>query len=139
MEKEMKEHPIGTINSPLPLERLNLRKQFSKETFENVKSSEWWNSRPEKVKEAFERCPPYKFYVTSSGSIIRVYGIIEGEEIRYHIVSAHIGFVNDVIGGMEGKDLIEVENWKDEHIFRIGICGCPSVFFDPCGWMMYST
>src|SRR5271166_4030391 len=90
---EMKAHPIGSINDPLPPDRLALRFSVARKIYEKMKTTEWWAQRPDDIKATFEKFPPWKFYTGKDGNIARrSYGVGEltnGAHVL-HMATAHI-------------------------------------------------
>ncbi len=114
------------------------------EAMKNMHSSpeyiEWFNSKPDHVKEAFRSMPFEKFYTDKKrkSSIYRLYGVMEMVGgIRYHAVSAHIGWTNDVIGGLNPDDIFPIENWSENQLFQIRLNNVPEAFLMPDGWMIF--
>jgi hypothetical protein len=136
--RELEEYPMGTIREPLPPDRLALRRSIAEKQFEVIRSTEWFQERPDPVRAAYEQRPPWKFYTGADGyAVRRVYGVLERADgsCALHAVTAHYLFVNDVVGGIECADVYEVAGWTEAQHIVISMCPCPSVFLDPCGWV----
>lgn len=108
------------------------------EKFAYLYETDWMKERPPGVKKAYEDFPPWYFYVTKDGDLPkRVYGFLEtgNGEVRAHTISAMAFICNDTIGGSPLDSLERVHKWSDANLQRIAICGHPSVFTDPYGWV----
>jgi len=84
-----------------------------------------------------------EFYVTSTMAR-RVYGVCAyaGGAVGLHVVTAHILFGNDIVGGLPLDDdgecgLTRVDEWPDSARGIIEMMpGGPAAFYDPLGWRL---
>jgi hypothetical protein len=117
-------------------------------------SSDWFQKRPNKVKQLLLAFPQTKFYqYRESGRPVRVLGVDEvvltdedkikadskyidgNREYRLHCCSAHFGFINDVIGGVNPDDIEEVGQFDEYQLSIIAACGDPVAFISSMGWI----
>lgn len=88
----------------------------------------------------YESHPMWGFYVNKCGARCprRAYGVcIDAERRpRLHACTAHIGWTNDVVGGVPTDDVRMVDRWDDEAMSLIQLCNAPGVFVDPLGFLL---
>lgn len=68
----------------------------------------------------------------------RAFGVMVDEttgEGSLHMVTAHIGWTNQVIGGVACKDLRRVDQWDERCLFLVRSCNQPGTFLDPLGFL----
>lgn len=104
---------------------------------------EWWESRPKPVQEAFKAMPFHHFYTDkeTQTAVYRLYGVVELKDgsVGYHAVSAHLGWSNDVIGGIPAKGLLKVDEWSEDHLRKIRMTNCPGAYLIPSGWIAFAS
>ncbi len=94
---------------------------------------------PEWTRTLYATYPPWAFYTdTDNGSMCRrIFGFmqIEGETCaRAHCITAHLGWINKVVGGVPVTELRAIERWSDEHKAKLRLNNAPGVFLDPLGF-----
>lgn len=102
----------------------------------------WFESRPQKVKDAFQAMPFERFYTdkATQTAVYRLYGVTENKDgtCGYHACSAHLFWTNDVIGGISAEDLLPVEKWNEEQLQKIRMNNVPQAFLFPDGWIKFA-
>ena len=103
---------------------------------------EWWDARPKAVQDAMIAMPFHHFYTdkeTQTG-VYRLYGILEKEDgsVTYHACSAHLGWSNDVVGGILAETLLKVDEWSEDHLKKIRMTNVPAAYLIPSGWIMFA-
>ncbi len=81
--------------------------------------------------------PMYKFYQDrKTEQPYRIFGVLRrlGGKLGVHAVSAHIGWINDIVGGVLAEDIELVEAWNEDQLALIELCGSPRIFLEPAGW-----
>lgn len=138
-QAELDSCPIGTaMTAPLPPTRLALRREIARHLYDCVKETDWWAERPAAVQEAFEKRPPWKFYMSGTRAR-RLFGVCEYKdgELGYHAITAMIMEINNVLGGIPADDdIVEVDEWPAWAQTTIQMCGAPHYFFDPAAWIL---
>ncbi len=103
---------------------------------------EWFESRPPKVKEAFNIMPFEKFYTdkATQTAAYRIYGVTENKDgsCGYHVCSAHLFWTNDIVGGVSAEDLLPIEKWNDTQLRKIRFNDVPRSFLFPDGWITFA-
>jgi hypothetical protein len=121
---------------------MNTYQKEIKEMHELPEYIEWFKSRPQAVQDAFKAIPFEGFYTDkeTKTSVYRIYGVAEMEDgsITYHACSAHIGWTNDVIGGISADAILQVDKWSDVHLKKIRMNNAPQYFLLPSGWIQFS-
>lgn len=134
--------PCLPTDIPFTDEQLAMRKTIGAKVQDYLLSIEPKPS-PEIV-AIYNKRPMWKFYVNADnrGPTLprRVYGVAvtpppEREE-RAHAVTAHFGYVNDVVGGVPIEELKEVESWDHESLAVIDCTPHPELFLDPLGFLL---
>ncbi len=110
---------------------MHSRRNFTLQNFEpnmdweKTRQSDWFKSLPQHVQKAKRDFPEEEFYQRKDIKLpVRIYGIGELKEkddkdqtkLVIEGVSAHIGWVNDVVGGYALDDVEQVESWTDKQI-----------------------
>lgn len=163
---EFQQNPVGSDGMEnLSAERMRLRKSIAEKIWIAVKddATRECDADQKKVYEAF---PPYRFYTDKDclSRARRAYGICkyDGEKqsknngdseksggiseknigtgdktYGLHMVSAMMLYCNDVFGGVPVDSVVAVEEWSEEQKQIIRLCPCPSLFFDPCAWIVF--
>lgn len=100
---------------------------------------EWFNTKPESVREAMKLVPNEGFYTDAETQkeIYRVYGVIEnfhGKGIcSYHVTQA--GYMQFRETVLKANELVRIDRWSDLQLHRIRLCGSPEIFLNPDGWV----
>jgi len=116
----------------------------ARDVWEFATTSDWFEQRPEKVKELYAKYPSWKFYTDPSGTCARrVLGVEEyksqegGYELRLKVVTCMFGWVNDVVGGCKPEDVVEVDRYTNETaLMKIKHTELGKLFMDPNGWIV---
>lgn len=138
-KKELDRYPIGCINKLLSAKRLVLRRSIAINALDITHNSEWWKACAQKVKDAFIKYPPYKFYMIGD-MVIRIYGtcVYNDGLVGMHAVSCQKRYMTELIGGIPldgNEELVEIENWDCASSQLIGKTrGAAEIFFDPLSW-----
>ena len=85
----------------------------------------------------YETHPMYKFYQNrKTKQPYRIFGVLRrsSEKLGFHAVSAHIGWINGIVGGVLAEDIELVEAWNENQLALIESCGSPRIFLEPAGW-----
>ena len=144
-KNELETFPPGyKFNAPLPPAQLQLRRAIARKIHLSVmtEENEWWSTRPQWVKDVYQRFPAYEFYGTPDDDRVRrLYGFCEAldtGEHRAHVVTGMIAFNNDVIGGVPLTELVIVQNgaWSDAHLVSIRMSATPWLFYDPLAYLL---
>ncbi len=85
----------------------------------------------------YETHPMYKFYQDrETEQPYRIFGVLRqsGGKVGFHAVSAHIGWINRLVGGVLAEDIELIEAWDKKQLALIALCGSPRIFLEPAGW-----
>lgn len=136
--QELKQNPPGTV--PTTPEQFQLRLKIAKTMCKYFNEED--PTMTEEVRAVYEKYPMWGFYVDENGSCPRrSYGVgfIEkgSEEVEgLHMVTAHLFFINDVIGGVEASTVRRVDEWDEASRNIINMCNMPGMFLDPLGFLL---
>ena len=90
----------------------------------------------------YEQYPLWAFYEDGQGGLPRrAFGVFvqeseSGEKTQsLHMITAHIGWVNKVIGGVECSRVVRVEQWSERARWLISHCKESATFLDPLGYL----
>jgi len=96
------------------------------EQIENdLQSSEWFKSRPEHVQALIKEWPQWGFYqYKDSKAPVRIWGVGElpekdehgNSKLVFHACCAHLGWVNETIGGISPEYLERVDRWSEDQL-----------------------
>lgn len=142
-QKELKENPPGT--TPKTPEQFQLRLEIAKKmcTFFNENDP----TMSDEVRDVYTKYPMWGFYVNEDGLCPRrSYGVCfyppsdttdESAKIpALHMVTAHIFFINDVVGGVEASTVRRIDAWSESNLNLINLCSSPGIFLDPLGFWL---
>jgi len=140
--EEYRKNPPGTI--PKYDEQFELRLSIAKKICEHFNKNDV--SMSDEMREIYIKYPMWGFYVNKAeedGDGIstcprRSYGVCKYVDQTYglHMVTAHIGWINDVVGGVEVSSVERIERWDENSIGIINLSNNPGVFLDPIGFMV---
>lgn len=98
---------------------------------------EWFNDRPEFVREAIRALPMDAFYTDPviREAIYRVYGVVENKDATcsYHVAEAGCMEFREIILG--ANELAKIDKWSETQLSRIRVSGWPQIFLPPNGWV----
>lgn len=139
-EQELKQNPPGTV--PTTPEQFQLRLEIAKKICQFFNESD--PTMTEDVRKVYEEYPMWGFYVNGDGSCPRrSYGVCfkktedSDENIpALHMITAHLFWINDVMGGVEVSSIRRVDAWSENNQSMIAMCGSPQMFLDPLGFFL---
>ena len=90
-----------------------------------------------------EKANPFCYFYTDAGThrmVYRLYGITESEDgiFGYHACTAHLGWTNDIVGGLKAEDIVRVKKWSAKHLQTIRMNNVPERFLIPSGWIEFA-
>ena len=87
----------------------------TRQVYESIFETEWFRQRPPAIQKAHRDYPMYKFYTSKESPTIclRVWGFGEKDDgsIAAFASTAHLGWINQVIGGVPLDDLVAHDAW----------------------------
>jgi len=137
-QKEMKDFPPGTV--PKTSEQFQLRLEIAKKMCKFFNDND--PTMDDEIRAVYEKYPMWGFYVNQDGSCPRrAYGVCfiekDGQKVEaLHMVTAHICFINDVIGGVEASEVRRIDSWSDTNLSIFSMCPNPGIFMDPIGFIL---
>lgn len=123
MEEELSEHPLGSITSPLPEERLLLRQNIGMEQMKRARI-------PPSLQSLSLQYPSWKFY-SSKDHIYRVYGLARFGDGDVYLKTINEKGEKQMIPPGE---CIILERWRKRDEEKIWRSFNPAVFWDPLGY-----
>lgn len=111
----------------------------AREAWEHIQTTNWYQERPNNVKELYERYPPWKFYIGQHGQPMRAVGVLEMDdgELRLDCVTCLTFTPNRANEGHKPETLTAVERYDEAALTRISLCRVQEPFLDPNGWMCF--